>query len=446
MKRLLVTVLTVAMLLTFNQSAHANLAAVGPTDPANGFPVWFQDSNGLTLKLCLGSGFCIADPVIAGNAFSEQIGFGSEAFWFDASSDLAFAGGDLLLVMATEAAFGSLDGAAEPGQQWAFGRIRMRGNVSTPGTYTITTPFKTFTVTVDTILPGAPEINITEDIGTFAAPPNFAAVLGSSIGGDGVVGSFLTPASGTFLNIGGRVFIGDGVTPVAVTGSPTGNNFLRMTGPGVNVTNNLFSLQGEVAFCGPADNSAPTATADAAIVRSGGAVPVSVLLNDLAGSVTPALPNDAAINPKTVAITVQGTKGTAVANADGTVTYTGNAGLSGIDTFQYAVTDFCGIPSAAATVTVDTEKADVKVEFDAKLLRWKVSGLTSHATVLGAPNQITIHSSADGTGPAIVTIPAKPDGTFVSDGKSFALPHPGRMVSIRTSNGLVFPDVPMVLR
>ncbi|MGC4130500.1 MAG: Ig-like domain-containing protein, partial [Bergeyella sp.] len=62
------------------------------------------------------------------------------------------------------------------------------------------------------------------------------------------------------------------------------------------------------------------------------------------------------VNPATVKIETQPAKGTAVVNADGTITYTANAGASGTDTFRYS---FCGaatIPDcedAKATITIN---------------------------------------------------------------------------------------------
>ena len=44
--------------LTLAQPAGAVLQRIGPTDPANGFPLWFQDRNGVALELCT-----INDPV-----------------------------------------------------------------------------------------------------------------------------------------------------------------------------------------------------------------------------------------------------------------------------------------------------------------------------------------------------------------------------------------------
>ncbi|GJQ59530.1 MAG: tandem-95 repeat protein [Candidatus Scalindua sp. AMX11] len=61
---------------------------------------------------------------------------------------------------------------------------------------------------------------------------------------------------------------------------------------------------------------------------------------------------DGTIDPATVVVVSGPTNGMAVANGDGTVTYTPLAGYSGQDTFRYTVNDALGATSNAATVTV----------------------------------------------------------------------------------------------
>ncbi|MBI4537041.1 MAG: hypothetical protein HY712_03685, partial [candidate division NC10 bacterium] len=34
-------------------ASHAALQRVGPIDPANGYPLWYQDTTGLTLDNCM---------------------------------------------------------------------------------------------------------------------------------------------------------------------------------------------------------------------------------------------------------------------------------------------------------------------------------------------------------------------------------------------------------
>ena len=72
--------------------ARAELAAVGPLDPANGFPLWYQDQAGTTLELCLDTVSSAAGPLCllaqpnpnAPISFPDN--FGAEAFWWSATS------------------------------------------------------------------------------------------------------------------------------------------------------------------------------------------------------------------------------------------------------------------------------------------------------------------------------------------------------------------------
>src|SRR5262245_21498962 len=56
------TALLGALLLSSLSVASAQLAAVGPTNPDNGYPRFYTDVNGLRLDLCL------TDPVLCGLA------------------------------------------------------------------------------------------------------------------------------------------------------------------------------------------------------------------------------------------------------------------------------------------------------------------------------------------------------------------------------------------
>ncbi|MEZ5866177.1 MAG: Ig-like domain-containing protein [Geminicoccaceae bacterium] len=62
--------------------------------------------------------------------------------------------------------------------------------------------------------------------------------------------------------------------------------------------------------------------------------------------------SDGTLDPTTVAVTGQGTKGTATVNPDGTITYTPDGVQSGEDSFTYTVKDNIGATSNEATVTV----------------------------------------------------------------------------------------------
>ncbi|MGA1235674.1 MAG: Ig-like domain-containing protein, partial [Limisphaerales bacterium] len=230
--------------------ANAGLSALGENHPVNGFPTWVQDSNGVTLQLCLdelnatgGAGICIGTPVEAGNLLSENIGFGPEAFYYMASASLPVSTGSALgYEVAAEAAWGAE--IPEEGQQFAFCRLRIRvDQLPVAGIYRLIHPYGVEEFEVTT--PGNKAINMTRDIGGFG--PDFSAML------YGDLGPFLTavspePPAG---------YLGDGGlgTLYQVEGSPTGVNYIRLEGPaGSNldglgndfVETDQFSLMGKL--------------------------------------------------------------------------------------------------------------------------------------------------------------------------------------------------------
>lgn len=90
--------------------------------------------------------------------------------------------------------------------------------------------------------------------------------------------------------------------------------------------------------------AAPVANNDSATTNAGTLVTINVLANDTAAGT---------INPATVTITDQSANGFAVANVNGTVSFTPAAGFSGgSTTFAYTVKDNFGQFSNPATVTV----------------------------------------------------------------------------------------------
>src|SRR4029079_2405404 len=117
--------------------ARADLAAVGPIDPATQLPAWFQDANGLKLGLCLdGPPFCLTTA----DEFNAPDG---EAFWWNAGADLASGGTKAKLILAQEA-------VNPAGGRGAFMRVRVRITGARPSTtYTARHPFGTVSVTTN---------------------------------------------------------------------------------------------------------------------------------------------------------------------------------------------------------------------------------------------------------------------------------------------------------
>ncbi|MEA1899885.1 MAG: Ig-like domain-containing protein, partial [Thermodesulfobacteriota bacterium] len=91
-------------------------------------------------------------------------------------------------------------------------------------------------------------------------------------------------------------------------------------------------------------NDTPVAQNDSDTTEEGIPVIINVIANDT--------DSDGTIDPTTVSVTSGPTNGSAVANADGTVTYTPDTAYIGTDTFTYTVNDNEGAASNAATVTV----------------------------------------------------------------------------------------------
>jgi hypothetical protein len=376
-----------------------SLTNFGATDPINGFPIWFEDSNGVRVELMpfyLGDApfdngqplvpdpLSLAAPPVAGNAFSERIGFGEEAFWWSAdagldipASDALPLGGTALLVLAQEAAFPNV---AEPqdGEQFAFGRVRVRMDAPFDGTYTVTTPYGDlgpFTVTA-----GVNAINVTNDVGDVPPYANRAALTT-----DNPIGPFLIATNAPAGHLG------DPNVESTVTGSPTGNNFFSITGPfggvgtSVTLTTDLFAVSGRL-FPGAApvvvnpiaDQVVPTNAPPAVI-------DVSAVFDDadfgtIQGDVlTLSVTSD---NPAVVAAALDPTVVGNVVNTNLTLTYgpnpggtaiitlraTDQAGLFVEDVFSVLVTPFFNPPTVAnpvANATVDEDATPVVIDLSA---------------------------------------------------------------------------------
>jgi len=155
LKQLCKTILPAAALLVLGITfpAHAALERVGPANTApsvGGFPAWYQDSTGLSLEFCdptnaseVSGGWCLllpADVPTVPEVFPTS--FFGEHFYFAGDSSLTPAtGGKALLRVSLEAAFAGA-GAAAPGQQITFARIRVKLDpVPKTGTYRFIHPY-----------------------------------------------------------------------------------------------------------------------------------------------------------------------------------------------------------------------------------------------------------------------------------------------------------------
>jgi len=239
------------------------LAAVGPLSPVDGYPVWYQDKAGLRVEQC---GIWSPDPMCPAVAprpnpalpTSFPDNYTPEAFYQLASAVMPTANAGKATIV------NNLEQSLINGQQFTFSRVRIDITNATAGlSYKVTTPAGVRTVTTANF---PTRVFDTFDVGLAAG--DFSGVLGGS------VGPFLT--WDTFNNVpadpalkpnalGKPTYIGDGVTPHKVIGSPYGTNFVRIEAVGVNPTpltdmcptvagpladcveTNLLVLQGKIA-------------------------------------------------------------------------------------------------------------------------------------------------------------------------------------------------------
>src|SRR5256712_184716 len=237
----------------FAQNAQG-LAAVGAIAPANGYPRWYLDKNGLQLGQCLDAANP-ADPCVLAGTFpnpgqpiSFPDNFPDEFFYWRTTTtinNIGNVGGRALLVMSTQAGFGGATGTAADGAgaQIVFARYRVRvlPDGLVPGaTYVVTGPFG-----VQSFVASATgTINFTVDQGCPLGTPlpcNFSSVLPTTNAGPFLTWDPATPPAPT------PGFIGDGLLTHTIVGSPFNTNFFRIQGPnvggpGVNVVEtNLFT-------------------------------------------------------------------------------------------------------------------------------------------------------------------------------------------------------------
>jgi hypothetical protein len=230
------------------------LLAAGPIDPANGYPMWFEDRNGVKLELVTNN-----DPraPIIGEPFEEPTPgfipdfFPDEHFYYMAEAELDVGGnpdgevGRARVILALEAAFGGA-GAPKKGANVVFARIRVRMDGVKPNTeFIVTHPYGVWDK-----LKSDDRGRVFETLDLGIAEGNTAKVVET-----GQVAPFLKWDMGAPDG-----YLGDGVTPHKVTGSPFGTNYVEIKGSGVatgvsnpgsllpdTVKTELFAVQGRIA-------------------------------------------------------------------------------------------------------------------------------------------------------------------------------------------------------
>jgi hypothetical protein len=313
---------------------NQNAAVAAAYSLSNGFPIWYEDANGLRLALCLDRRVEInpgvfIDPCLLennpANPASFPGNFGNEALWWAAETFGTFqsrlngnivSGGNALMVLALEAAFAA-DLGPRDGDQVAFSRIRLRISVPVTGTYRVEHPFGTRDYAI--VNAGLRSIDQTQDLGNFlrpgpppsgdytialfdlGAPPSDVAdpfVDQGVVNLDGrSIGPFLRPDAPPIVALNGRQYIANPGTDLApvlqpVIGAPGGNpNALRITlldppeGFFLNAADNSqtivfqqFRVMGKIFADGP--NQRPTAVSDHAGTGVNRRVRIAVAAND----------------------------------------------------------------------------------------------------------------------------------------------------------------------
>jgi hypothetical protein len=202
---------------------------------------------------------------------------------------------------------------------------------------------------------------------------------------------------------------------------------------------NLATVTVNVTFVPPA----PIASADDFAMLQNGATPLkarvyNVIANDIAQTGT-------TLNPASVKITAAPLHGTAVANLDGTVTYTPALKYVGADSYQYTVANNFGIVSAPATVNIVVEGgpealAIGKAIYASARAQWTIVGTTNwfgptllHTTI-SCWNGTTV-----GGGAFLGTTGVDTTGKFALVPPSLTTPPPDatHLFTCQSSNGAV---------
>ncbi len=237
------SILGMGLLALSANGALAALSAVGPLNPDNGFPQWYEDANGTRLQLCLDTaGFCLPlDGVNPGNPIEFPGNFPVESFyWTGENVATVDGGGDVLMVLALEAAF--VNEVPVDGDRVVFARIRLRGQGLLSGHYRITYPYGV--QEFDVVAGPGRVINFTDDVG-IDTPEVFTTALA------GQIGPFLMwdPAVAPAAPAG---HLGDPAIDHSIIGSPLGTNFLKIErlegGVFVQVGfNDQFAISGKIS-------------------------------------------------------------------------------------------------------------------------------------------------------------------------------------------------------
>jgi Bacterial Ig domain len=231
-----------------------------------------------------------------------------------------------------------------------------------------------------------------------ADQPTTINVLNNDTPNMGVVPRILArPLHGTaVVNASGSVTY----TPAAAYSGP--DSFTYVNTDGNSVDSNVATVSFNVAFV----NHPPIARPDAVTASVTTPVTIDVLGNDSDPDAGDTL------NPLTVLIVTPPTRGDAIPNTNGSITFAPAPGSSGNITFTYTVQDSHGAASNPATVTVTVLSPDTITVTQAQFRTrgdWRIRGTSS---IAGPGNTITIHNGPTLAGPVIGTIAVDATGAW----------------------------------
>lgn len=431
LKALVTAILAVPLIAIACPADQAKPFTAGPLDAQGMFSEWIVDANGVGLAVCNVSVTndgnpppCFYDPVTPTNPLAVSLGRGGEAFFFLADSVWTTTGAfpiDAVIVMGVETAFLSPDGEPLAGTQTQFQRLRTRLNVAKTGIYTVETPWRTNTYTVTTLLPAGSGQNRSE----ISDPIDITFGPNASV--PGMVAPFLV-ATPPIVGYGqAEGFIGDGLTPTNVTGSPCNTNYVRVTAVdldgvtpinihnGSNVyTQPLFTVQGKLAPTA----AVPLAITGAFYSTNAGATSVTVMADgSTTGTVTAALDapvelsrdagrfyatSTVAVRPTTVSLTASDVTKPSTPN-------TQTAGVKDLVTIGLAEARCTTLPTPSCQLTVQASSSDDGSVTTAPVLTLAhlnqdltLGSITVSSTAI--PAAVTVRSSAGGVTSRPVTV------------------------------------------
>jgi hypothetical protein len=221
-------------------AANAEFAAMGPPDPANHFPLWISDNNGLALQLCTNLSLCYISPAVAGNAWSTLTSFGQTVYYNIATTNQ----GTSYLSLALSG--GYVNDIPADGNQVVTGRIKIKLTNLTPGgKYMVTHPWLSTCAPVEMTVPDG--VTTISTIQTISSVAPFGSILTPGT----PIGPYITwdPKIAPLAPAG---YVGDpNVNHSIVGGVCPANNVFKVTGPlpdtTVVINRTLFSVAGQIS-------------------------------------------------------------------------------------------------------------------------------------------------------------------------------------------------------